>query len=133
MNIVRGFDKKTVEEIARMCGADSVRGSISYISAPFICENKNFLCEVFDERAFFAGTMCRKHFRLYELAVKEDYQKKGYGVAMITRIKQLCRKHGAEKITLRTSKYENAINFYKRIGGTIVGEKDDDYEVEIKV
>lgn len=77
--------------------------------------------------------MCRKHFRLYELAVKEEHQKEGYGVAMITRIKQLCRKHGTEKITLRTSKTESAIDFYKRIGGTIVGEKGDDYEVEIEV
>lgn len=132
MNIVRGFDKKTVEEIARMCGADSVRGSISYISAPFIRENKNFLCEVFDERAFFAGTMCKKHFRLYELAVKDEEHGKGYGKAMLLRIKQLCRQRGVQKITLRTSKDETAIDFYKKIGGTIVGEKDGDYEVEIK-
>lgn len=131
MKIVSGFDEKIVGEIARGCGAKSVKSSISYIGAPFISGNKGFVCEVFDGVGFFAGTMCKKHFRLYELAVKEEEHGKGYGRAMIMRIKQLCRKHGAEKITLRTSKSETAIDFYKKIGGTIVGEKGDDYEVEI--
>lgn len=91
------------------------------------------MCEIFDDVGFFAGTMCRKHFRLYELAVKEGAHGGGYGTAMIMRIKQLCQKHGAEKITLRTSKDESAIEFYKKIGGTIVGVKDNDFEVEIRV
>ena len=133
MKVVRGFDKAKVEDIAKNCGADSVEKSVSYISAPFISGNKGFICELFDDVGFFAGTMCKKHFRLYEIAVKEEAHGNGYGKAMILRISQLCRKSGVEKITLRTSKKESAIDFYRRIGGIIVGEKKGDYEVEIKV
>lgn len=36
MKIVRGFDEKTVDDIARSCGADSVKNSIAYLRVPFI-------------------------------------------------------------------------------------------------
>lgn len=133
MKIVRGFSRANVEDIAKNCGADSVKKSISYIGAPFISGNEGFICETFDDVGFFAGTMCKKHFRLYEIAVKEEAHGNGYGKAMILRIKQLCRENGVQKITLRTSKKETAIFFYRRMGGIIVGEKKGDYEVEIKV
>lgn len=77
--------------------------------------------------------MCKKHFRLYEIAVKKEMQNKGYGKFMIMRIKKLCSQNNINKITLRTNKQEEAINFYKKIGGIIVGEKNNDWEVEIKV
>lgn len=133
MNITSGFDVKAVEDIARNCGARSVKGSIQYLRLPFYRGGNSFICEVFDGVAFFAGTMCKKHFRLYEMAVKTEVQKKGYGKIMVIRMKQLCKKKGAEKITLRTSKEETAIEFYKKVGGRITGEKDNDYEVEITV
>lgn len=133
MKIVRGFDTTKVDSIAKNCGADSVKNSVSYLGVPFISGGRGFVCEIIDDVAFFAGTMCKKHFRLYEMAVDKGSQGSGYGTAMIMRMKQLCRKAGAEKITLRTSKEESAINFYYRIGGRIVGEKGNDYEVEIKV
>lgn len=49
------------------------------------------------------------------------------------RIKGICRENGLEKITFRTSKEESAINFYRKMGGVVVGEKGNDWEVEIKV
>ena len=132
MKIARGFNAKVIDDIAKNCGADSVKNTISYLRVPFI-GGAGFVCEIFDDVAFFAGTMCKKHFRLYEMAVREDYQRKGYGRAMILRMRQLCQKAGVEKITLRTSKNETAIQFYKKLGGRIVGEKDNDYEVEFTV
>ena len=132
MKIVQGFDEKKLYSIAKNCGSDSVRKTVNYLRVP--AHNSNgFICEVLDDVAFFGGVMCKKHFRLYEMAVDKEYQGSGYGTAMIMRMKQLCRKAGAEKITLRTSKEESAIGFYYRIGGRIVGDKGNDYEVEIKV
>ena len=133
MKIVRGFDEKTVAEIAKECGSKSVKGSVSFLGAPYISGGKGFVCEVFDDVAFYAGTMCKKHFRLYEMAVRKDAQGRGYGTAMVARMKALCARSGAEKITLRTSREETAIEFYGRVGGVITGSKGGDYEVEIFV
>ena len=131
MIISRGYNKELVREIARNCGSKAVTGSLSYIEIPFI--QKNLYCEIFDDVAFFAGTFQKKHFRLYETAVKQECQRSGYGRAMIKRIQMLCQERGLDKITLRTSKEESAINFYRKVGGTVVGEKDGDWEVVIKV
>jgi ribosomal protein S18 acetylase RimI-like enzyme len=128
--IRKGFDKEKIEEIAKACGADSVKKSISYISAPFL--RSKLYCEVVDNVGFFAGSIGKKHFRLYELAVKKDFQHKGYGSILLGRIKKICREKNLEKITLRTSRDETAIKFYRRFGAKIVGIKDNDYEVEIK-
>ena len=133
MRIERKFDAKRVDEIAKGSGSESVKGAASYLSIPFIGGGRGFICEIIDNNAFFAGTMCKKHFRLYEMAVRKESQKGGYGTAMLMRMKKLCRKSGVEKITCRTSKKETAINFYMKNGGRIVGEKGEDFEVEIPV
>ena len=131
MNISTKFNQEAIKEIAKKSGSKAVKDSISYITAPFICGSKGFYTEIIDNVAFFAGNITKKHFRLYEIAVIEDKQKEGYGSFMIMRIKQLCQKKGIPKITLRTSKDETAIDFYRKQGGRIVGEKDNDWEVEI--
>ena len=132
MKIVSGFDEKTIDFIAKNCGAKSVKSAANYIRVPFI-GGAGFVCEIIDGTCFFAGTKCKKHFRLYEMAVLESEQKKGYGTAMIYRIKKICADSGLKKITLRTSKEESAINFYRKFNCKIIGEKDGDWEVEIPV
>lgn len=132
MTVRRGFNKEIVYGIAKECGSAVVKKTVSYISAPFISGSEKFICEVIDDCAFWAASVCKKHLRLYEMAVKQEKQKQGYGKAMILRMKKVCRENGLEKITLRTSKTEGAMGFYAKNGGTIVGEKGDDYEVEIK-
>ena len=132
MRIVRGYNKTKLQEIAANCGSKTVKSTISYLDAPFIKGAKCFYVEIIDDIAFFAGNITKTHFRLYEMAVKEEGQKKGYGRIMVLRMKKLCQKHNIPKITCRTSKEETAIDFYRKIGGVIVGEKENDYEVEIK-
>ena len=132
MIVKSGFDEKTVEQIARASGSKAVRGSIAYLRRAHYNNPQTFVCEVFDGQAFYAGSMARKHFRLYEMAVVEGAQGSGYGKLMVARMRALCQKYGAEKITLRTSREEDAINFYHKMGGVVTGIKDNDYEVEIR-
>lgn len=133
MKIKSRFDANAVDRIAKASEAESVKGAANYLRIPFIGGGQGFRCEIIDDCAFFAGNLCKNHFRLYEMAVEKSEQKKGYGSLMIHRMKKLCKQNGIGKITCRTSKQETAIMFYKKHGGVIVGEKDGDYEVEIKV
>lgn len=133
MNIVSGFNPKIINDIAKSSGANSVKNAVTYLRVPAFRGGGKFKCEVIDEVAFFAGMICKNHFRLYETAVKKEAQGKGYGTIIINRIKTICKKHCLSKITFRTSKEEKAVDFYRHFGATIIGTKDNDYEMEIRV
>ena len=133
MKIVQKYDRETMKDIIRSCESKTVKGSYGYIDFIHYHRKNIFVFEIIDDIAFFAGYYWKNHFRLLEMAIKKEYQKKGYGTAMIIRIKKLCKKNNFEKITLRTSKDETALEFFKKQGGVITGEKGNDFEMEIKV
>ena len=133
MKIVQKYEKNIIKEIAKGCGSKNVKSTYSYLDVMNYHSNGKFKCEIIDDCAFFAGLVAKHHFRLIETAVKEEYQGKGYGSLIIMRMKRLCIKNNLSKITLRTSKEETAVNFFRKYGGVIVGEKKNDYEMEIKI
>lgn len=133
MRIIQKYDKEIIKDIAKNCGSKNVKSTYSYLDVANYYSKEKFVCEIIDECAFFAGIICKNHFRLIETAVKESSQSKGYGTAVMLRMKMLCKKNNLSKITLRTSKEETALNFFKKQGGVIVGEKGNDYEMEIKI
>lgn len=133
MRIIQGYNKELIKDIAKNCGSKNVKSTYSYLDVANYHSKDKFRCEIIDECAFFAGLIGKKHFRLIETAVKEECQGKGYGTAIIIRMKMLCQKNNLNKITLRTSKDETALQFFKKQGGVITGEKGNDYEMEINV
>lgn len=133
MIIKQKFDERACEHIARNCGSKSVKNSIAWLRKANYDNPDKFVCEIIDEKCFWAGNICRNHLRLYEIAVLEDAQGKGYGRLCIMRMISICKKNNLSKITFRTSKIEDAIDFYRRFGAVIVADKQEDWEVEIKV
>lgn len=133
MRIVKGFDERTCEDIARHCGSASVRSSIAWLRRAHFNNPDKFVCEIVDGVAFWAADICRTHMRLYEIAVREEHHGKGYGKVMMLRMAKTCKENKLSKITLRTAKDEDAIKFYKKMGAVIVGEKGNDWEVEIRL
>ena len=131
MNIIQGYDKEVIKKIAKNCDSKNVKSTYSYLDVANYRSKENFFCEIIDDCSFFAGIICKNHFRLIETAVISDCQSKGYGSLMIIRMKKICKSKGLKKITLRTSKEETAFEFFLKQGGTIVGEKGNDYEMEI--
>lgn len=133
MKIVRGFDKDTIRDIAKNCGSKSVKSSISFLERMNYLSPDKLVCEVIDDVGFYGACICKKHLRLYEIAVREDAHKQGYGKVMMMRMVKLCRQKGLEKITFRTAKNETAVEFYKKLGAVITGEKGEDWEMELRV
>lgn len=131
MKIEKQFDEKKVEYIARNCGSKSVKQSIVYLRRAHYNNPSKFVCVIVDDCAFYAGTICKSHFRLLELAVMEDEHRKGYGRILIGLMRQLCKQNGLEKITFRTSRKEDALYFYEKMGAKIVKIKDEDFEMEL--
>lgn len=133
MKIIQKYDKEIIKDIAKNCGSKNVKSTYSYLDVMNYHSKGKFRCEILDNSAFFAGVIAKEHFRLIETAVKQDCQRKGYGTAIMIRMKKLCKENNLNKITLRTSKEETAVEFFKKNGGVIIGEKGNDFEMEIKV
>ena len=127
---------KELENICKMCGSKRVRQTSSYISVAE-WQNKDsgkFTAEVSEDgSAFYCGVFCKAHFNLIEIAVIEDRHGQGIGKQAINRLKQRCLERGIHTIRLRTAISETAVDFYYKQGGEIVGLKEEDYVMEIKI
>ena len=131
VKFVPRFDIKAIKEIAKASGSPTLPQETGYLERAKFYAGRKFRCEMYGDICFYAGTIGKKHFRLIEIAVRQEEQGKGYGRRMMKRLIFMCRKNGIEKITLRANRSESAVDFYKRFGGRITGIKGDDYEMEI--
>lgn len=134
MKIEYGYDKEKIKRIATNCGSESVKKTYSFLSSLEFYRQKGkiaFFCEFFDDNAFMAYTINKKHIRLYEIAVLKDQQGSGYGRYMLHRLKKIAAQNDINCISFRVEKGSDAVKFYKRNGGKIVGEKGPDYEMKI--
>lgn len=132
--IVRKLDDTNmavVKEICKNCGNKTVKDSFSFMGLSLYRSPSKCFSEVFDNVAFYFCVEAKKHLRLIELAVKNDSQYNGYGKAVLLHIMHLGRLLGKEKITLRVTKTEPAVHFWKKHGAVQVGENGNDFEMEI--
>ena len=133
MKVISGYRREVIKDIVKNCGSKNVKSTYSYLDVLNYHSKDKFKCETIDDVGFFAGVVCKNHFRLIEIAVREDTQSKGIGTLLLRRIKNICSENNLTKITLRTSINETAVNFFKKKGAVIVGIKGEDYEMEIKL
>lgn len=133
MTIDLSYDKQKIKDIVKDCGSSNVKNTYSYLDVISFHSKEKFKCVIIDDNCFVAGTIGKNHFRIIEMAVRQTAQKGGYGSLLISYLKTFCKSKGLKKLTFRTSKNETAVNFFKKKGGIIVGEKGEDYEMEIYV
>lgn len=127
-----GWDDPLVKEVSHDCGSASVRSAYAYIRAVAF-RNRRCVCEALGNVGYYFGYFGRSHFRLVEIAVRSGEQGKGYGAAMMKRLVARCRAEGVDRITLRCSIVEGNWPFYVLQGFCIVGAKQGDYEMELKL
>ena len=121
-----------VKDISYDCGSTSVKSSYAYIRT-VVFRNSRWLCEALGNVGYYFGYFGKSHFRLVEIAVRSGEQGRGYGTAMMRRLVGKCTAEGADRITLRCSIGEGNWQFYVLHGFCIVGEKNGDYEMELKL
>lgn len=91
---------------------------------------KFWLC-IIPEKGFLYGLRCQHHFRLIAIAVVKESQGTGVATCLLQKLYELCDKYDLGQITFRTHKHGSAINFWKKNGAAIIGEKGEDYEMKI--
>lgn len=132
VTISNDFDPEIVNEILKQCGVKSLYKQRSYLGvAKYRAKPGRFVCIMRGTDGFAAGTIGKHHFRLIDIAVRQEHQGKGYGTELMVAVVQMCKKKQLAKITFRTNRHETAPDFYKKFGGKIIGTKGEDYEMEI--
>ena len=127
------FDENEVKNIAKMSEGSAVISSIAYLRKARFDSPKKFICEILNDVAFWAGTICKDHLRMYEVAVVKAEQGNHYGKACLDRMRKCCKDNGLSVITFRTAKGGRALSFFLKNGAVPVGVTGQDYEMELKI
>ena len=110
-----------------------MKDSAHYLSRARFAVKQNFVLQTIGNMGFYYGIKGKSHFRLIAIAVRMEYQKKGYGKLLLNQLFSMCRENDLAKITLRTHKGGEAEGFWKHMGAEITGQKEGDWEMAIAV
>lgn len=124
-------DKKLIHDICYNSGSAITKKSYAYIDMLYRNPDRKPEGWILDDCAFYVVTKGILHWRLVEIAVRKDYQGKGKGIILLSRI--LFAMGGIKRLTFRTPMNESAIGFWQHIGARIMDVKGNDYEMEIKL
>lgn len=105
---------------------------------------QHFLVLMEDENpiAFAAfGPLGNQVYKLYKLYILPAHQRKGFGHTLVEEVIRRVGKEGGNKLLLNVNRYNNAVNFYQKIGFNIIRVEDtpigqfwmNDYIMEIEV
>lgn len=126
-------DNNLVRKVSKACGANSLKNASSWLHFIKFRAKERFWAVSVDDVAFLFGSFSRNHFRLAELAVEKNNQRKGYGRFMLSLLFEECLKRNIYSVTFRTSMDEDAYLWYQRLGAKITGTKQNDYEMRFNI
>lgn len=134
---VTGYDEKAVKEICYNCGSPVAKRSYNYFRRLHYVTGGKVWSKVWSKGetpiAFYYASRCRDHVRLIEIAVREDYHKRGIGKMVLFDLLSAMKHAGLYKLTFRTPIVEEAPNFWLHVGARIVDVKGEDYEMELTI
>lgn len=135
--IVSGYDDKAVKDICYNCGSKVAKQSYNYFRRMHFVTGGKVWSKVWSKGetpvAFYYASRCRDHVRLIEIAVREDYHKRGIGKFALLDLLSRMKQAGLYKLTFRTPIVEEAQGFWLHVGARIMDVKGDDYEMELTI
>lgn len=134
---VSGYDDKAVKDICYNCGSKVAKQSYNYFRRMHFVTGGKVWSKVWSKGetpvAFYYASRCRDHVRLIEIAVREDYHKRGIGKFVLLDLLSRMKQTGLYKLTFRTPIVEEAQGFWLHIGARIMDVKGEDYEMELTI
>lgn len=124
------YDEHLVKEISRNCGSKSIVKGFAYYRSVRHFHPDTFWYDCYGRKGYYVAYKGKKHARLIGLAVCSDCQGRGIGKRLFLSLISRAKQAGLSRITFRTSIFEEAQNFYLKMGCNIVGMKSDDLEME---
>lgn len=134
---VTGYDDKAVKDICYHCGSKVAKKSYNYFRRIDYVTGSKVWSKVWSKGdtpiAFYYASRCRDHVRLIEIAVREEYHKRGIGRMVLLDLLSHMKQAGLYKLTFRTPIVEEAQGFWLHIGARIMDVKGEDYEMELTI
>ncbi len=122
-------DKELIHNICFNCGSTVMKRTFGYIERMMYFDSKKCVFDIFDESAFFFGVRGKKHLRCIGIAVMKSQQRQGIGRNILYHEMRKAKLHELNRMTLRTAKDETGIEFWLKMGATIVERKDTYWEM----
>ncbi|MCM1168917.1 MAG: GNAT family N-acetyltransferase [Bacteroides sp.] len=137
MYSITPYTDQAVKDICHHCGSAVAKKSYNYFRRMNYVTGGKVWSKVWSKDgvpvAFYYASKCRDHIRLIEIAVKEEYKRKGLGKTMLFDLLSLMKHQGLHKLTFRTPIVEDAQGFWLHMGARIVDVKGEDYEMELTI
>ncbi len=137
------YEDRAVKEICYNCGSPIAKQSYNYFRRIHYVTGGKVWSKVWSKVseqgvgaepvAFYYASRCRDHVRLIEIAVREEYHKRGIGRMVLYDLLSRMKQAGLSKLTFRTPIAEEAQNFWLHLGARIMDVKGDDYEMELTI
>lgn len=131
------YDDNLVKDICYNCSSKKAKQSYNFFRRMHYVTGGKVWSKVWskDETpvAFYYATQCKDHIRLIEIAVRSEYQNKGIGGKLLSRLLLQMKESGIDTLTFRTPTNETAQYFWLKMGAKIIDIKGDDYEMELKI
>ena len=131
------YDDAAAKDICYNCNSPVSKQSYNYFRRIHYVTGGKVWSKVWSKDGtpvgFYYASRCRDHVRLFEIAVRTEYQGKGIGRMMLHDLLSTMKTHGLYKLTFRTPIDETAADFWLHVGGQITGLKGNDYEMQINI
>ena len=124
------YDENLIKDISRNCGSRSIREGFAFYRTLRHFSPDKFWYDYEGDKGYYVATRAKNHARLVGIAVRSEYQGQGIGRMLFRKLVLRCKQAGLSKVTFRTSMYEDAQNFYAKMGCVVTGLKDNDIEME---
>lgn len=134
------YNDAFVKEVCYNCGSATAKRSYNYFRRVVYLSNMqkgNVWSEVWSKDgrpvAFYFAIRSKDHVRLIEIAVREEFQRRGIARMVLVSLLKRMKAASLYKLTFRTPIEEAAPDFWLHVGANITGLKGDDYEMEITI
>ena len=124
-------DWNLVHDICFNCGSETLKKELGFIQKMWYFHAESCIFDIFEDKAFYFGYVCKKHTRNLGIAVLQEYQNSGIASEITFFEKQKAVKLGIHKMTFKTKKSENTVGFHKKMGAKVTAEDSEHYIMEM--
>ena len=133
----QNYNDELIKDICYNCGSKTAKQSYNFFKRMNYVTGGKVWSKVWSKDgfpiAFYYANRCKDHVRLIEIAVRSEYQGKGIGRKLLSRLLQQMKESGIDTLTFRTPINEDAQYFWLKMGAKIIDVKGNDYEMKLKI
>ena len=125
--------EKKAEEIVSRCSSEDRSGYRAFMRAGEYWAKGKFICRGFADSGFYCGSIAKRHFRLYVIAVEVAAEGTGLATVLLEDMKRVVASRGVGRITFKTKIGSRAWEWWNRRGAVLSDKGFVGNEAEMEI